>query len=461
MTDPVGKLRPSAAGPGYRQELKRSLGFGDLLIYGLVFIAPTAPFPTFGIVYNNSHGMVPLVYVVGCVAMLFTAISYMTMARTFPNAGSVYTYAGRGIGVEAGFMAGWAILLDYLLIPTAIYVICAVAIQAVIPDVPKGVWVVVLLSFNTAINVVGVKTAARANALLLGLQLALLALFMGLAVVALSRGVASAHLSLRPFFNRAYVTPGLIFSALPVAAISFLGFDAISTLSEEAKGGPPAVARATILALVLAALLFVAQTYLASLFVLGVVRFPSGDLTNQAFLTISNVVGGPHLRWVISIFGVLFGGAAGALVAQAATARLLYSMARDGRLPRFLSRVNPASGVPVHAALVVAGITLVLGLSLVSQLELLLTVVSVGALTGFLMVHLSVIVHFFLRGRSRQLVRHLIVPVVGAAIIGYVLFSTETLAKLVALVWLSVGAAAMIWLKMSGKLAALVGEASP
>src|SRR5258708_29047332 len=199
---------------GYKQELKRSLGLFDLLIYGLVFISPTAPFPTFGIVYNHSHGMVPLVYVVGFVAMLFTAISYMTMARTFPLAGSVYNYAGRGIVVGAGFLAGWAMLLDYLLIPTAVYVICAVAIQAVIPAVPKGVWVVPLLGFNTLVNVYGVETAARMNAVLLTLQMILLAAFLALGVIALAHGVAGAHPSLRPFADIAHLSPTLIVRAM-------------------------------------------------------------------------------------------------------------------------------------------------------------------------------------------------------------------------------------------------------
>lgn len=437
---------------GYKQELKRSLGPFDLLIYGLVFISPTAPFPTFGIVYNHSHGMVPLVYIVGFVAMLFTAISYMTMARTFPLAGSVYTYAGRGIGVGAGFLAGWAMLLDYLLIPTAVYVICAVAIQAVIPDVPKGVWVVVLLGFNTLVNVFGVETAARMNAVLLTLQMVLLAAFMALGVIALTRGVAGAHLTLRPLVDIAHLSPALIFSAMPVAALSFLGFDAISTLAEEARGGPPAVARATMLALILAAALFVAQTWLATLFVLHTPRFAPGDPTNQAFLTISLIVGGPAFRWVISIFGVLFGGVAAALVAQSAAARLLYGMARDGRLPRGLAHIHPGRKVPVRAALLVAGTTLVLGLALVSQLELLLTVVSIGALTGFVVLHASVIIHFAWRGRSRQLIRHLVVPLIGIAIIGYVLISAETHAKIVGLVWMSVGAVIMLALKVSGRL---------
>ena len=114
---------------GYKQELKRSLTLSDLLVYGLVFIVPIAPIPVFGIVYNASHGIVPLIYMVGLVAMLFIALSYMALSRAFPVAGSVYTYAARSIGPAAGFVAGWAILLDYLLIPTLIYVACAIALH--------------------------------------------------------------------------------------------------------------------------------------------------------------------------------------------------------------------------------------------------------------------------------------------------------------------------------------------
>src|SRR6185503_13734054 len=103
---------------GYRQELKRSLSFPDLLVYGLVFIGPIAPVAVFGIVFDASRGMVPLTYLVGLAAMLFTALSYMAMARVYPVAGSVYAYTARSIGETVGFFAGWAILLDYLLLPT-------------------------------------------------------------------------------------------------------------------------------------------------------------------------------------------------------------------------------------------------------------------------------------------------------------------------------------------------------
>ena len=142
---------------GYKQELKRSLTLFDLLVYGLIFISPTAPIAVFGIVYNASKGMVPLVYVIGLVAMVFTAFSYMAMSRAFPVAGSVYAYAGRSIGAFAGFIAGWAMLLDYLLLPTLTYVVCAIAMKTMIPGIPGWAWVVGLLALSTVVNYLGIE----------------------------------------------------------------------------------------------------------------------------------------------------------------------------------------------------------------------------------------------------------------------------------------------------------------
>src|SRR3984957_17341243 len=277
---------------GYRQELKRSLSPFDLLVYGLVFIVPTAPWSSFGFVFNASHGMVPLVYVVGLVAMAFTPLSYMTMSAAFPVAGSVYAYAGKGIGESAGFLAGWALLLDYLLLPTLVYVICAVAIHAVLPVLPKPLLVAAFLAINTTVNIVGIESTAKLSIGLLVLQLVLLGVFMALCLIGLAHGVGGAHLSTSPLFDAHKVTPSLIFGALSLAVLSFLGFDAISTLTEEAKGGARAVGRATMLSLLVAAALFIAQTYLASLFVLGRTAFKPGDEASTAFLIIAYTVGG-------------------------------------------------------------------------------------------------------------------------------------------------------------------------
>ncbi len=436
---------------GYRQELKRTLSPFDLLVYGLVFITPIAPWSSFGFVFNASHGMVPLVYVVGLVAMLFTALSYMTMSAAFPVAGSVYAYAGRGIGESAGFLAGWALLLDYLLLPTLIYVICAVSVHAVAPALPKPLLVAVFLGFNTVVNLWGIESTARLSVIMLWLQLALLGLFIVLALVALAHGVNGAHLTLAPLYDAHKVSPSLIFGALSLAVLSFLGFDAISTLTEEAKGGAKAVGLATMLSLLLAAGLFIAQTYLASLFVLDRTAFKAGDDASTAFLGIARIVGGEPFRWAVSLLGVLFSGLAAALTAQAATARLIYSMARDGMLPRPLAHVGTKRQTPDRAILLTAVITLGLGLTLVNQLELLTSMVNFGALTGFMALHLSVVIHFMVRQKSRRWIRHLVVPAIGFAIVAYVLINAQANAKIAGLIWMAVGLATVLLLKFTGR----------
>jgi amino acid transporter len=320
--------------------------------------------------------------------------------------------------------------------------------------------VVSLLALATVINYFGIETTARMNFAMLGLQLVILAIFMAVGVYALSHHVAGAHLSLLPFYNPHMLTPHLVFAALSLAVLSFLGFDAISTLSEETHGGPSAVSRATMLSLCLSALLFVAQTYLASLFVLGHAAFAPGDRTNAAFYDIATLIGGYPLKFLLAVPGVLFAGVAGALTAQAATARLLYGMARDGKLPKALAHVHTTRKVPDRAIFLIAAVTLVLGIWLVDQLELLTSMVSFGALVGFLMLHLSVMAHFLLHQKSRNWLRHFVAPALGLLIIAYVLLNAQVDAKIAGTVWIAPGLVLFFVLKLSGRSTVLPVDAT-
>ena len=438
---------------GYRQELKRSLSLRDLLVYGLVFIVPGAPISIFGIVYNKSAGMVPLVFIVGLVAMFFTAASYVTMSRAFPIAGSVYSYAGRVIGERVGFLAGWIMLLDYLLLPTLVYVACGIAIHAVIPETPKVLWVVGLVLVNAVINVLGIQTTARVSMIFLALQIVGIVAFMVMAGIGLEHGLAGAHLTTTPLFNPDLVTPKLIFGALSLAVLSFLGFDAISTLSEEAAGGATAVGRATFLSLALTAAIFVVLTYTACLFVLDVVAFPEGDRKEAAFYDIAELVGGHWLKWILTVPGVVFAGLPGALAAQVATARLIYSMSRDGKLPRALAHVSARHQVPDRAAMLVSAVSLVLGIALVNNLELLTSMVNFGALTGFLLLHVSVVVHALRSTNDEAAHRRIVVASIGFLIIGYVLLNLNRTAMIVGISWLSAGIALLVWFALTGRSA--------
>ena len=450
MSD-IAQVAPSApdlSAFGYKQELKRSLTLFDLLTYGLVFIVPIAPVPVFGIVFNASHGMVPLVYVIGLIAMVFTALSYMAMSRAFPVAGSVFSYAARSLGSAVGFFAGWAMLLDYLLLPALIYVVTGIAMHAVWPETPKAFWVVVMLVTATAINYFGIETTARANFILLAFQIAVLALFGVLGALGVVHHLAGAHVSFAPFWQPGAVSPALILGALSLAVLSFIGFDAVSTLSEESRDGPRAIARATMLSLCLAALLFIAQTWLASLFVLGRTHFPQGEATNTVFYDIAGVVGGYWFKLLLTVPCIFLSGIAGAITAQAASARLLFGMARDGELPRWLAHVDPGRKVPERAVFLIAVLTLVLGVAMVDQLVLLTSMVSFGALLGFLLLHVSVVAHFIWRQKSRNWLRHLLVPAIGFVILACVLWNVDANAKIVGCSWLVAGLAMFVSLRL-------------
>jgi amino acid transporter len=447
------------SGMGYEAQLRRSLSLADLLVYGLVFIVPIAPFVIFGVVFNASRGMVPLTYVIGLVAMLFTALSYREMAAAFPVAGSVYAYAGRGLHPSAGFLAGWAILLDYLLIPTLCYVAGAAALHAVVPAIPQAAWVIGFIVFNTAVNMLGMETTARASRIFLVGELIVLALFVVLGSIAVSRGVNGAHWSMRPLFDPAAFHVSLIFGALSVAVLSFLGFDAISTLAEEATGGARAVGRATLLALVLAAGLFIVQTWVAALLVPQANAFVGETATNDAFYTISALVGGRWFEIVVAVAAALSASIANALVAQAATARLLFAMARDGQLPRVLAHVHPVRRVPERAVMLVSVVSLVLGLFFVGQIALISSLVNFGALFAFLLLHAAVVAHFVIRQHSGRLGVHLLSPILGFVVIGFVLLESDVHAKIVGSAWLAVGVLILIGFRIAGRSTELRLEA--
>jgi amino acid transporter len=376
--------------------------------------------------------------------MFFTALSYVTMSRAFPLAGSVYSYASRAMGRAAGFLAGWLMLLDYVLLPALGYAFVAIAMQALVPGVPRFAWILFGIFLNTTLNFLGIEATARFNKLALVALLVLVAAFALLAFVAVERGVAGARWSSSPFLRPANLDPAVLFGALSLAALSFLGFDAISTLAEESAGGASAVGRATVLALFVAGILFVAQTYLASLFVLGRASFPAGEATDAAFYDVAATIGGPWLRFFVSAAGAVVSVIGGCLTAQAATARLIYGMARDGRLPRALAHVHPRRKVPDRAILLVAAVNLIVGFALANRVELLTSMVNFGALTGFLLLHVSVIVHFGRRQRSRSWLRHLLAPAIGFAIVAYVLINMAPQAKIAGGAWLLLGCAALL-----------------
>ena len=439
---------------GYTQELHRSLSFTDLLVYGLVFMVPIAPFGIFGSVYQGSGGMVALAYAIGMVAMMFTALSYSQMSQAFPMAGSVYTYAGRGIAAPVGFLSGWMILLDYILIPSLLYLIAGIAMNTLVPAVPVWIWIVVFVVLNTLVNYAGIELTAKVNKVMLVAELIVLAIFIVIGIVALAQGKGRGF-DFTPIYNADTFSLPLVFGAVSIAVLSFLGFDGISTLAEESRESSKAIGRSMIAALLLAGVLFIVQTWVAALLVpdpAGLIA--DGDPGGTAFYDAADVAAGAWLAKLTALATAIAWGFANSLVAQAATSRLLYAMARDRQLPSFLAKIHPTKGVPVNATLLVAVVSLVVGLGMAARddgITVLGTLVNFGALTAFLVLNVSVVWHYVVRQGSRDYLRHLVVPVVGFAILAFVVVNANVAAQELGFIWLAVGVVILAFLLLTGR----------
>jgi amino acid transporter len=420
---------------GYQEQLRRVLTPADLIIFGMIFMVPIAPYSVFGFVWDDAKGMVPLAYLVGLGGMFFTALSYAAMSRAFPLAGSVYTYAQRGLHEIAGFFSGWLILLDYILIPSLLYLISMVALRPLFPAVPGWAWLLGFVSFNAAVNLIGIQFTARVNLYMLAMELATLALFVVLGLIALYGGAGAGRLTLKPIYDPQVFSLATVAGATSIAVLSFLGFDGISTLAEENQASLNAVGRATLWSLLLVGVLFMLQTWIATDLARGM-HFSSPA---TAFYEIADRAGGSGLRLVTILAVVLSSAIANAMAAQAAVSRILFAMARDGKLPAILAKVHPRYQTPYVSTLAVAGVSLLVGLLFSDRIDDLARIVNFGALTGFVLLHLSVINHYFVRERSGDWLRHVLFPLAGLLIILYVLYEMDIAAKVIGTCWIAIG----------------------
>jgi amino acid transporter len=286
-------------------------------------------------------------------------------------------------------------------------------------------------------------------------ELIVLAIFLVIGVVALASGEGRGF-DFSPIYNSDTFSLKLVFGAVSIAVLSFLGFDGISTLAEENKESARNIGKSMIAALALAGVLFIVQTWVAALLVPDPQKLISeGDAAGTAFYDAAGVAGGAWLATLTAVATAIAWGFANSLVAQAATSRLLFAMARDRQLPGFLARVHPTRRVPVNATLVVAFISLALGLYMTSKddygIGVLSTLVNFGALTAFMLLHVSVVVHFIGRKKSRDWWRHLVVPVIGFAILLYVVINAQLAAQTVGLIWLGVGVVLVVFLLATGR----------
>jgi amino acid transporter len=427
--------------------LHRRLTFRDLVVYGLLFIGPLAPVGVFGVLDAGADGAVALVYLVATLAMACTAWSYAEMSRVVPHAGSVFAYATAGLGATPGFFAGWLAMLDYLLIPSVAYLFSGIALHALMPAVPAWVFTVAAFVATTALNLRGVAVAARVGFVVLLVELAALVVFLlAAAFVLAADGPSRPWLS--PFVGLTAISRSMVLGAVSVAVLSFLGFDAIASFAEENAGEARQVGRAIFLCLTVAGLAFVAQTALAAL----VSTTSPGDLRahperqGTAFYDVTRAALGGWLATLLAVTKAV-GPAFAAMTAQAAAARLLLGMAREGRLPAVLAQVDRARGVPTVALVSTGALTLVVSVWAARRndgLPLLVSIVDVGALAAFALLHLSVVGYFGRRtGRERRLV-HRVVPVLGTLVTVWILAEASGAAQITAAAWALVGAAVFL-----------------
>ncbi|WP_194821576.1 APC family permease [Micromonospora sp. S-DT3-3-22] len=446
---------------GYRQELSRQLRFRDLLAYGLVYMVPIAPMAIFGSVYAGSGGMVALAYAIGVVALVFTAFSYAQMVKAFPMSGSVYNYAGRGISPPVGFLAGWVILLDYVLVPGLLYLVASVAMHATVPAVPVWLWLLGFVAINTVVNSVGIRMTAVVTRVMLVGELIVLAVFLVVAGWALATG--RGRFSWDAFYNADTFTWSLVAGAVSIEVLSFLGFDGISMLAEETRDGARQIGRAMAAVLVLAGVLFIVQTWLAAMLVPnpgGLLA--EGDANGTAFYDAAAVAGGSWLATVCAVATAIAWGLPNSMVAQVATSRLLYAMARDRQLPAFLATVSVRRSVPINATLLTGVVSLALGLYMATRADgitLLSSLINFGAMVAFLVLHVSVVVHHLIRRHSGSWSAHLLIPGIGFVILAYVVVNANIAAQRLGLAWLALGMVVLAGLYLTGRRPVLSGLA--
>jgi putrescine importer len=422
----------------YPARFKRVLTLKDLIIYGIVFITPTAPYPVFGIVGSIAHGHVALTYLIGMVAMMLTALSYGRMATAFPAAGSTYTFTQRGLNPHLGFFAGWSMFLDYLLIPLLSVIYVGLTLHRIVPSIPYGFWVILSAAVITAINLMGIKMTARANQVMMVAMLISVAWFMASAVAALLRGVGQGTLlSIKPFYDPENFSLSAVMTGSSVAALSYIGFDGVTTLSEDVEKPERNVLVATVLVCFLSAAFNIFQTYLAQLVW---PNFRGFHDIETAFLDVSQLVGGSPLFHYVT-FVLLVAGLGSALGGQAGASRLLFGMGRDEVLPRrFFAYLHPKYNTPTYNVLLLGGFAGVAAFFIDFQLAA--ELVNFGAFLGFICVNLAVINHFFLRGGKRiggDFLNYLLAPALGFLFCLYIWVSLRPIAMIVGFSWLALG----------------------
>lgn len=420
-----------------RVGLRKSLTLVPVVMMGLAYMQPMTLFDTFGIVSGLTQGHVATAYAFALIAILFTALSYGKLVRRFPSAGSAYTYAQKSISPTVGFMVGWSSLLDYLFMPMINILLAKIYFEALVPSVPSWIFVVALVAFMTISNLRSIKTVANFNTVIVILQMAIVSIIVGLIIWGVAHGEGAGTLvSSRPFWaEHAQVVP--MITGATILCFSFLGFDGISSLSEETKDARRVIPRAIFLTALIGGLIFIVTSYFLQLYFPDISRFKNPDASQPEIML---YVAGHAFQFGILIFSTVTVLASG-MAAQAGVARLMYVMGRDGVFPaRFFGYVHPQWHTPAFNTILVGAIAL---LAIKFDLVTATALVNFGALVAFTFVNLSVISQFWIREKRNKCLRdhinYLILPVCGALTVGALWVNLEASSMKLGLIWAAIG----------------------
>ena len=418
-------------------ELRRVLTLWNLLIYGIVVIQPTAPLPSFGIVASVARGHVATTILIGMVAMVLTAVSYGRMANAHPSAGSAYTYVSLELNSHLGFLTGWSIALDYLLGPTIGTIWCSKAAMNILA-LPYPVWVVFFACVCTLVNLRGIEATAKANSVItVGISAVLIAFFISAAGFLMRQSGVQGLFSTQPFYDPATFSWGLVSTGTSIAVLTYMGFDSISTLSEDVQNPRRNILLATVLLCLITGVLGCLEVYAGQLIWPDFQTFPDLD---TAFVSAAGRAGGPIMFHLFN-FTLLLATIGSSLGAQLGAGRLLYAMGRDGVLPkRFFSYLDPVRNTPRNNLLLSGAICIVAAFSISYQTGA--ELVNFGAFVAFMGVNLSAITRYYVRGASqgvRSVLFNLLPPLLGFVVCFYLWYSLRTPAKIAGFVWLALG----------------------
>jgi amino acid transporter len=424
--------------------LKRVLTLWDLIFYGIVLIQPIAPVPLYGVAQKLSDGHFVTIILIALFAMLITAVSYGRMAALYPTAGSAYTYVGKGLNPHLGFLAGWAMILDYLLQPLINTVWISTAMhERYTPMVPYIVWAAIIAGIMTLLNLAGVKTSAHSNKVLLAIMSAVVVIFVVLAVRFLYRGQGWHGLfSIEPLYNPHTFNAHRILTATSFAALTYIGFDGVTTLAEDVENPKRNVLLAVVLTCIFAGVCSAFEAYLGARIWPDWRSFPNLE---TAFMDICRRVGGAFLFnamgfiLIVAAFGSGLTGTFGA-------ARLLFGMGRDGVLPRkTFGYLKPGSSTPTFNILLIGFISFagaVLLNYVGSAYEHAGELLNFGAFLAFMGVNFAAFWQFTVArqpGYQRKILRDTVLPLIGFAFCALIWWNLNPLAKTVGGIWFAMG----------------------